>query len=165
MTDPYSVLQVDRCADPAVIRAAFRALARKYHPDFGGDVRRMIALNDAWAVLGNKHHRAAYDAASRSREPAPPVVVAGPGPSGFERAPVPDRNRAMGGGSGTILDFGRYAGWSVGKLADHDPDYLEWLERAPIGRHLAAEIGTLVAQRARVATAVPPSRRASRSRR
>jgi hypothetical protein len=27
----------------------------------------------------------------------------------------------MGGESGTILDFGRYAGWSVGKLADHDP--------------------------------------------
>lgn len=164
MTDPYKVLQVDRSAEPVVIRAAFRALARVYHPDFGGDVLRMIALNAAWAVVGDERRRAAYDAA-RSREPERPVVVTAPGPSRFEYGPMPDQRRATGGGSGTILDFGRYAGWSVGQLADHDPDYLEWLERTPIGRHLTAEIATLLARRAQVATAPPPSRRASRSRR
>lgn len=165
MTNLYKVLQVDRSADPVVVRAAFRALARIYHPDFGGDLRRMIALNDAWAILGDDHRRASYDAASRAREPEQPVVVAAPAPSGFERGPVPDRTPATGDASGTVLDYGRYAGWSLGRLADHDPDYLEWLERTPAGRHLAAEIGALLARRAPVATAPPPPRRASRSRR
>ncbi len=29
----------------------------------------------------------------------------------------------------TVLDFGRYAGWSFGQIARHDPDFLEWLAR------------------------------------
>lgn len=33
-----------------------------------------------------------------------------------------------------MLDFGRYEGWSLGELVVHDPEYLEWLERMPIGR-------------------------------
>ena len=49
--DPYLVLQVDREADAEVIRAAFRALAREHHPDFGGEVDRMVALNEAWRIL------------------------------------------------------------------------------------------------------------------
>jgi curved DNA-binding protein CbpA len=163
MTDPYSVLQVDRCADAAVIRAAFRALARKYHPDFGGNGRRMIAVNDAWAVLGNERRRAAYDAASRSHDAQRPIVVAGHGPAGLERQPVPGRKGATGGESGSILDFGRYAGWSLDNLAHHDPEYLQWLERTQIGRPFAAEISMLLAQRAHVATAVPTSRSAKRS--
>ena len=46
-----------------MIRAAFRALARKHHPDAGGDARRMMALTDAWRVLGDRRARARYDAA------------------------------------------------------------------------------------------------------
>ena len=49
MNDPYEVLQVHRRAEPEVIRAAYRALARKYHPDFGGEPSRMIAITEAWA--------------------------------------------------------------------------------------------------------------------
>ena len=60
--DLYEVLQVDRRAEPEVVRAAYRALARKNHPDFGGDVRRMASINEAWAVLGDPARRAAYDA-------------------------------------------------------------------------------------------------------
>lgn len=165
MRDLYAVLQVDRRAEPEVIRAAFRALARKYHPDFGGDLRHMIDLNDAWEVLGSAQRRAAYDVASRSPDPDRSVVVAGPGPTGYEREPVPDRQPAAARESGTIIDFGRYAGWSVGTLADYDPDYLEWLARTPIGRHLSGEIETVLARHAHVATAPPPSRRATRRRR
>ena len=32
-----------------------------------------------------------------------------------------------------ILDFGRYAGWCIGDLARHDPDYLRWLCRHSSG--------------------------------
>jgi hypothetical protein len=32
-----------------------------------------------------------------------------------------------------VLDFGRYAGWSIRDLARHDPDYLRWLCRHSSG--------------------------------
>jgi curved DNA-binding protein CbpA len=57
MPDFYEVLQVHPSAEPEVIRAAYRILARKYHPDHGGDARRMVVLNDAWDVLGDKSSR------------------------------------------------------------------------------------------------------------
>jgi hypothetical protein len=41
---------------------------------------------------------------------------------------------------GTVLDFGRYSGWSIRELAFRDPDYLEWLKRTSIGRRLSSEI-------------------------
>ena len=64
MPDYYEVLQVHPRAESEVIRAAYRTLARKYHPDVeGGSSARMIALNDAWDVLGDPVRRAAYDAA------------------------------------------------------------------------------------------------------
>jgi curved DNA-binding protein CbpA len=48
LVDSYGILQVDPRADPEVIRAAFRSLARKYHPDVaGGSAERMVALNQA----------------------------------------------------------------------------------------------------------------------
>ena len=40
--------------------------------------------------------------------------------------------------SGTVLNFGRYAGWSLGEVARHDIEYIEWLDRAPIGRNYRA---------------------------
>ena len=40
VTNPYKILQVDPATDSVVVRAASRALARIYHPDFGGDVLR-----------------------------------------------------------------------------------------------------------------------------
>jgi len=46
--------------------------------------------------------------------------------------------------SSSILDFGRYAGWSLAQIVEKDPDYLEWLVRTPIGRRLAAEARALL---------------------
>jgi hypothetical protein len=54
-----------------------------------------------------------------------------------------------------VLDFGRYAGWSFGQIARHDPDFLEWLARAPIGRSFRAEIEVILAARPRPVTAAP----------
>jgi curved DNA-binding protein CbpA len=157
MRDHYEVLQVHRQAGPDVIRAAYRALARKHHPDFGGDVVQMVALNEAWRVLSDGARRATYDAELRQsyqrratdrEEPAP---IRGFAPMARTRA------ARAGHDSGTVIDFGRYAGWSVGRLVDHDPDYLEWLARAPIGRRLAGEIDAVLARRATEAEALRPT--------
>jgi curved DNA-binding protein CbpA len=63
--DYYATLGVTSDADEAVIRAAWKALVRKYHPDTAGDIPdaadRMRAFNAAWAVLSDKNSRIAYD--------------------------------------------------------------------------------------------------------
>ena len=46
--------------------------------------------------------------------------------------------------SGTVLNFGRYAGWSVGEVARHDIEYIEWLDRAPIGRNYRTELDAIL---------------------
>ena len=46
--------------------------------------------------------------------------------------------------SGTVLSFGRYAGWSLGEVARHDLEYIEWLDRAPIGRNYRQEIDEIL---------------------
>jgi hypothetical protein len=48
---PYEVLGVPPSASPAEIRRAYLALARRHHPDAGGDVAEMRRLNEAWAAL------------------------------------------------------------------------------------------------------------------
>jgi hypothetical protein len=49
-----------------------------------------------------------------------------------------------GGPSGTGLGFGRYAGWSLGEIARRDLDYIEWLDRMPIGRPYRDELDALL---------------------
>jgi curved DNA-binding protein CbpA len=154
MPDYYEVLQVHPRAEPEVIRAAYRILARKYHPDHGGDASRMIALNDAWDVLGDPAMRAAYDAArvEATAEPTPaapsqPGSGTQPAPEASYRGAPPEASHASpppGHPSGTVLNFGRYSGWSLGEIARHDLDYLEWLQRSTVGRGLRSEIDTIL---------------------
>ena len=156
MNDPYEVLQVHRRAEPEVIRAAFRALARKYHPDFGGDAARMVEITEAYATLGNAERRKAFDA-----QPAMPPDRRSTGqPAATPAAWQPARASHLGttqAGGGSTIDFGRYAGWSVGALVDHDPDYLEWLARTPVGRRLTGEIEAALGRRAAQSAALRPS--------
>jgi curved DNA-binding protein CbpA len=156
MSDHYEVLQVHPRAEPDVIRAAYRILARKYHPDMGGDAKRMIAINDAWDVLGDPARRAAYDAKRSSerdlQSPAAPPAQSGATASGSSQARPAQSDTGHAGPppghpSGTVLDFGRYAGWSLGEIARYDTDYLEWLVRATFGRRLREEIDVLLRQR------------------
>jgi curved DNA-binding protein len=69
--DYYAILGVSRDADPDVIRAAFRALAKKYHPDVNSTVSsaRFRDLNEAHSVLADPAKRAAYDSLFWSAEP------------------------------------------------------------------------------------------------
>ena len=65
--DYYRILQVHPEAEPVVIQAAFRRLAKKYHPDANGtEGRHMVELNEAYAVLSDRRRRAEYDRWYRS---------------------------------------------------------------------------------------------------
>jgi DnaJ-class molecular chaperone len=70
MQDPYATLQVARNAEPEVIAAAYRSLARKYHPDADasdGSTRRMQEINEAYEILRDPARRRRYDRANRDR--------------------------------------------------------------------------------------------------
>lgn len=219
--DPYKVLQVDHEAEDEVIEAAYRRLARKYHPDVatGPDAQeRMVRINQAWELLRDPVRRAAVDRARlrtegstaraaaaeartrttasgyRATAPAEGHGQAGPPPRtpGFPGAHDPSASArgartdfvspdwttgrsdagyrydpaTMGAGqaegaagpppgspSGSVLNFGRYAGWSLGEIARVDLEYLEWLDRTPIGRTYQGEIDALLRARSRRVTA------------
>lgn len=62
--DYYAVLQVQPSAEAIVIEAAYKRLAREYHPDVYGGMDahdRIVALNEAWEVLGDRDSRKEYD--------------------------------------------------------------------------------------------------------
>jgi curved DNA-binding protein CbpA len=155
--DHYRVLQVDSAANPLVIQAAYRALARIFHPDVFGDEDEMKRINAAWEVLGDPALRAKYDSERAGRHLAPPVTP----PAAAEAAcswasrfrdPFPDASAPVVEGAspprgmpfGPILTFGRYEGWSLGQVARVDMAYLEWLRRAPAGRGLWDEIDAVL---------------------
>ena len=186
--DAYKVLQVDPEAEDEVIQAAYRRLARKYHPDLAGGAEaaaRMAAINAAWELIGEPTTRAVYDRARKSPTSRPAgsgnaQAAAGPDrarPATHPRpspAPPPPETvsrdwtsgrSTLGGGfddsmraaeglgaagpppgrpSGSVLNFGRYAGWSLGEIARRDPQFLEWLDRMPIGRPYRDEIERLL---------------------
>lgn len=212
--DPYKVLQVDPEAEDEVIEAAFRHLAKKYHPDLypGPDAQsRMVAINQAREILRDPVKRAAVDRArARASATSARVVAADgrahagqgreayrptgspsverrsnpsgswpfpgmqdPGQGGFgatgggASAWTPGRSsqgsgydaRTMGTASGTgaaglppgnpsgsIITFGRYAGWTLGEIARTDLEWIEWLDRMPIGRAYQAELDALLRQ-------------------
>ena len=125
--DAYEVLQVRPSAEPAVIQAAYRALAALYHPDKNvdpGAERRMAALNAAYEAIRTPARRELYDRMlSAARTATAP-------PTGKVPPPTP---RAQPTKDPGIIDFGRYAGWSITDLAREDPDYLRWLARHSSG--------------------------------
>jgi curved DNA-binding protein CbpA len=65
--DYYATLGLTPSADAVVIRAAYRALAQRYHPDKAGssDNARMAEINEAYEILSDPQKRAEYD---RQRE-------------------------------------------------------------------------------------------------
>ena len=146
MPDLYQVLQVDPAAERAVVRAAYLCLAKQHHPDAGGAPARMVALNEAWAVLGDPARRATYDGTRRAA-PEPPAGTVWSAQGEAKAVYVPPRGGAATGSTSSTIDFGRYAGWTLSALARENPDYVEWLARAPVGRQYRPEIYTLMAAR------------------
>jgi hypothetical protein len=130
----------------------------------------MAAINAAWELVGEPAARKAYDSSTAVGETR--AAPAGK-PSAARPAPTPEivstdwtsGRSTQGGGfdesmraaegfgaagpppgrpSGTVLNFGRYAGWSLGEIARHDIEYIEWLDRAPIGRNYRQELDDIL---------------------
>ena len=220
--DPYKILQVDPEAEDEVIEAAYRRLARKYHPDVSPSREsqdRMVLFNQAWEQLRDPMRRAAVDRARTrgagsvaraaaadaqartanqppssttrhaaqgpgqrrtneavdpaagslppargwgfggmsEQQPAPGFTAASaPWASGGTTAAAPYKATSLrqatgattspppGNPAGSVVTFGRFSGWTLGEIARVDPEYLEWLDRMPIGRMYQAEIDVLL---------------------
>jgi curved DNA-binding protein CbpA len=125
--DPYRELGVRVTADLRTIRQAYLAGARSHHPDLGGNVRRMARVNEAWELLSDPVRRAEYDALAGVRP------LAGEHWRGAA-------GRPPGRPSGSVLEFGIFAGWSLGEIARHDPGYLVWLSERKEGQPYLAEL-------------------------
>ncbi len=65
MKDPYEILGVERTADEAAIRAAYRKLAKKHHPDVNPGkadaAARFGEISSAYDLLSDKDKRARFD--------------------------------------------------------------------------------------------------------
>ena len=64
MRDLYTILGIERDADQATIRKAYKKLARKYHPDLNKDSGaddRFKEVNTAYEILSNEQRRNQYD--------------------------------------------------------------------------------------------------------
>lgn len=94
MRDPYEVLGVPKTASEAEIKKAFRALAKKHHPDkHAGDAaaqKKFQEISGAYDILGDKEKRAQYDAGAigpdgnpRGFDPRAGGFQQGPFGSGF----------------------------------------------------------------------------------
>jgi molecular chaperone DnaJ len=91
----YATLGVRPDASAAEIRDAYRALARRYHPDLEpAAAEKMAAINEAYRVLGEPSRRATYDAGLRGvgsgAAPLPhPITTASPPSPVPQREPLP----------------------------------------------------------------------------
>jgi curved DNA-binding protein CbpA len=144
--DHYRVLQVVPAANALVIQAAYRVLARIFHPDVDGDAADMKQINAAWEVLGDPRRRAQYDIERAGKH----LGFVAPQPSA---TPVWEARRTNGETHagpprglpyGPVLTFGRYEGWSLGQVARVDRPFLEWLRGVQAGRTMRGEIDAVL---------------------
>jgi hypothetical protein len=82
--DPHAVLGLDPGASPEEVHRAYRALAKRFHPDRAGDGELMISINAAYDLLREQLEQGRAEApgggggaASASARPAPPPAIAG----------------------------------------------------------------------------------------
>ena len=99
MRNPYDVLGVAKTASDAEIKKAFRALAKKHHPDtHGGDPgakKKFQEISGAYDILGDKEKRAKFDRGEIDEAGNPRGFAGG---HGFEGHP-------FAGGAGNPRDF------------------------------------------------------------
>lgn len=66
MKDYYDILEINETASTEVIKAAYKALVKKYHPDNcsngdSGSSDRLAEINEAYEVLSDETKRMDYD--------------------------------------------------------------------------------------------------------
>jgi molecular chaperone DnaJ len=82
MKDYYKVLGVSKDASPSKIKKAYYKLAKKHHPDKGGDEDTFKKINEAYQVLSNKKKRQQYDSFGRTFDGATGNGMGGMGGAG-----------------------------------------------------------------------------------
>jgi curved DNA-binding protein CbpA len=165
----YQLLMVDPSVDDDVLTVVYRRLVQRTNLAYEDDARRrerLSVIEQAYAVLHDAGRRRRYDlrvAGIPERDAQPltgETVAVLPVEPPRQAIPIEAPRRvipvkpastsvpiaALGGGA-RVLDFGRYAGWSLRQVALRDPDYLEWLRRTPGGRHFQADISLVLAPR------------------
>ena len=183
--DPYAVLGVPSTATLEDVVTAYRAQARRHHPDISVEPdaeRRMAEINAAWSILRDPVRREAWDRANdiarsapsgpidaRTRDraatsgsgPAAPPPRTEPRPGGVTWRRGPGGEGAAGpppgNPRGSVLPFGRHIGWSIGEVARIDPGYLAWLQPRREGEPYRAEIDRYLAAQGATPTAEEPS--------
>jgi len=58
--DYFQWLEVHFMASDEIIKAAYRKLSQKYHPDNNGDQWQLLRVNEAYSVLGNPESKKVY---------------------------------------------------------------------------------------------------------
>lgn len=61
MTDPYTILGLQKTADLRAVRTSYRRLSKTCHPDIGGDTEQFSRLGWAHTVLSDQERRAFWD--------------------------------------------------------------------------------------------------------
>ena len=143
--DAYRILQIDPRAEAFVLAAAYRALARQYHPDgVTPDIARMAEINRAYALVRTPEDRRRYDTdrmkpVGPAPTPAADSAVVAPA-SRFDSWARRSQEQSEPSDGSSVLPFGRYTGWSLRAISRHDPDYLRWLMRHSSGVRFRTEI-------------------------
>ncbi len=92
--DPYKTLGVEKNADAAAVKTAYRKLARKYHPDVNpGNAEaenKFKEISEAYDILSDPAKKKEYDNLGREA-----FYTKGFGGTGYQR---PDFNFSQGGG-------------------------------------------------------------------
>ena len=112
--DLYSILGVERTADGAQIKKAYRKLAKKYHPDSNkgdsGAEKKFKDISEANAILGDPEKRKIYD------EYGYAAFESGMDPKEYAKRMQEAKAAGFGGAGGfggfggTYRDFGGFGG-------------------------------------------------------
>ncbi len=70
----YDVLGLKPTCSVSDIQHAYRTLAKKHHPDNGGDVERFHAVNEAYEKLKDPHERAMFDHRNSRKQRYPDIT-------------------------------------------------------------------------------------------
>lgn len=163
----YDTLEVSARASPEVLRAAYRSLIQRFHPDRRPDdpdaAARAAAITEAYDVLSDPVRRAAYDdwLSAQQAPPAPRAAGAAPsaaaastaqatarartsGPRGAARpAPAPSGGRWVLGLLATVL-VAALAAWLWPRHAVPDDDWAGLRQSFSASGHTEEELQALL---------------------
>ena len=147
--DAYGILRITLNAEDFILEAAYRALARHFHPDGKTpNSVRMAEINRAYDLVRHPSGASGTTASTTFDRwaPARPASRRAWPP---RRSADACRHRPMapprrGQGPLMTVDFGRYQGWTLKDLAKHDPDYLRFLSRHSSGVRYRNQIAQLL---------------------